>query len=74
MKRNYVITIVDLVHGNYLSFAVKEENIDKSINDNLGGWNNLNVASTSSDKLEKGNFQQAGTTKDGKKLFSILAY
>lgn len=74
MKRNYVITIVDLVHGNYISFTAKEENIDKVVNENFGGWQNLNGSSSSNEKISANNFQQAGSTRDGKKLYSILAY
>ena len=74
MKRNYVITIVDLVHEERVSFTATEETIQKVVDDNFGGWKNLNSACTSSDILKEGNFQQAGSTRDGNKLYSILAY
>ena len=73
-EKKYLVTIIFVEEGEHISLNPKEDGLDEYIQFHLGGWDNLNVASTSSDKLNKGNYQQAGTTKDGKKLFSILCF
>lgn len=70
--KKYFITIVDNITLTTKNIVREDKNINETIDKELGGWANLRAASTSNRDLEIDNYQQAGTTKDFKKSFSIL--
>lgn len=70
--KKYFITIVNNTTLTTQNLVRDDENINATIDKELGGWANLKSASTSSHELDSYNYQQAGTTKDNTKSYSIL--
>jgi len=72
--KTYIITITDLITNTTHNLTRDESNIDKTIEKELGGWNNLRGAMTSNSLIDNINYQQTGTTYQNNKMFSILCY
>ena len=71
MKKIYVVTTIK-PNGLVNLFTKDSESIDKLIETELGGWNNLFGAMTSGKNTHPDEFYQCGVTKDNSKAFSIL--
>lgn len=69
----YTITIVDLITGTTQNLKRDTETINQTVERELGGYDNLHAATISGVGLGNG-YTSAGTTKDGSKVYSILAY
>ena len=70
--KKYFITIVDNKTLTTKNLVRNDDFINSTIDKELGGWANLRSASTSNNEINSYNYQQAGTTKDNKKSYSIL--
>lgn len=68
----YFITIVDNKTMTVQYFICYDDDLNGRIEKELGGWGNLRSASTSDRTIDDTNYQQCGTTKDGRKSYSIL--
>jgi hypothetical protein len=71
----YIITIFERVTSTTNLLNKTEDNINETIDKELGGWNNLHACSNSGvkhDLLSKDEYFMAGTTKDNLKCFSII--
>jgi len=69
----YYITIVVRANNLVHHLVRNEENIDTTIQKELGSWGNLHGAMTSGKNTHPREFFQTGVTKDNTKAFSILA-
>lgn len=72
MEVVYFMTIVDIKTMSNTNIKVAQSDIDARVEKHLGGWGNLKGSSWSDSKIDEFNYQQSGTTKDGKYMFSIL--
>lgn len=70
--KKYYITIITRATMTHASLERTEEDINKTIEKELGGWDNLHSAMTSGALHNDDEFFTAGTTKDNAKAFSIL--
>lgn len=71
--KKYFVTVIDLkTHCAQHLVRDSHEDITKVVDKELGGWANLKTAMTSTPYLDDINYQQAGTTKDLTKAFSII--
>ena len=68
----YYITIVERATNTVHHLERTEDNIESTIQKELGSWSN-HLAMTSGVANHEKEFFQAGTTKDNSKCFSILA-
>ena len=68
----YYITIIDRETKTQKNLVKNEDDIDKTITSELGGWNNLLSACTSGMNWMGEEYFMAGTTRDDSKVFSIL--
>ena len=68
----YYITIVDRITNTIHHLERTKDNIDATIVKELGSWTTHSAMTSGVAKHEE-EFFQAGTTKDNKKCFSILA-
>ena len=71
--KKYVITIINLKTNTIHQLNKDDNNINATIEKELGGWNNLSSATTSN-AMDSENYQSSGTTKDNKYMYSILCY
>ena len=71
--KKYIITIVNLKTNTIHQLNKDDDNINTTIEKELGGWDNLKSATTSN-PMDSKNFQSSGTTKDNKYMYSILCY
>ena len=72
--KKYIITIINLKTNTIHNLNKDDSNIEKTIQKELGGWSNLGGASTSNRNIDDMNYQQCGTTKDNKYMYSILCH
>lgn len=70
----YLITIFNTKTKTTFHLERNDKDITATIEKELGGYNNLHRALTSGVNLPFGAFCEAGSTKDGSKMFSILGY
>lgn len=73
--RKFIITIVN-IENNVVKHLIRlNEDIHQTVEKELGGYINIKNSCSSSDfDIDSVNHQSAGTTKDGKFMFSILCY
>ena len=71
--KKYIITIVNLKTNTIHQLTKDDDNITTTIENVLGGWNNLKSATTRN-PMDNENYQSSGTTKDNKYMYSILCY
>lgn len=69
----YYITIVDRNTKTVHNLVRDKETVTPTIDNELGGWDNLYAACTGDRYRNKDEYFTAGTTKDNSKCFSILA-
>lgn len=73
---NYFITIIDsktLTQHHLVRRTGDIEGLSIVIDKKLGGDDNISFSIHSTDKRPDGNYIQSGSTKDGSKLFTIIA-
>ena len=71
--KKYIITIINLKTNTIHQLTKDDDNINTTIEKELGGWNNLKSATTTN-PMDNTNYQSSGTTKDNKYMYSILCY
>ena len=71
--KKYIITIVNLKTNTIHQLTKDDDNINTTIKNVLGGWDNLKSVTTSN-PMDNENYQSSGTTKDNKYMYSILCY
>ena len=71
--KKYIITIINLKTNTIHQLTKDDDNINTTIKNVLGGWDNLKSATTSN-PMDNENYQSSGTTKDNKYMYSILCY
>ena len=71
--KKYIITIINLKTNTIHQLNKDDDNINTTIEKELGGWDNLKSATTSN-PMDSKNYQSSGTTKDNKYMYSILCY
>ena len=71
--KKYIITIINLKTNTVHQLNKDDDNINTTIEKELGGWDNLKSATTSN-PMDNKNYQSSGTTKDNKYMYSILCY
>ena len=71
--KKYIITIVNLKTNTIHQLTKDDDNINTTIEKELGGWSNLKSATTTN-PMDNKNYQSSGTTKDNKYMYSILCY
>lgn len=70
--KKYFITIVNCENLTQHHLERDETTIDNTIQKELGGWGNLSGSGASGSRNIPGDFMKTGTTRDGKKAFSVI--